>query len=398
MTKQKYLTAAEVKAAKTDPKGRQEIPAGVVPGLYLIIQPTGSKVWAFRYRHRGRTRKMTLGRYPYLSLSDARKVASEALAQVERLIDPAEVRKEKKKGAGTFEKISLEFIELHCVPRTKSAKAVERILRKEIFPYWRTRQFDEIRRHHILDLIDRMMASNRPVLTNRTLSLIKSLFNWAVVDRGIIEVSPAVGIRPPAKEISRDRVLNDNELQRFWNATATLGFPWQPFYQLLVLTAQRRRETASMRWDDLDLEAGLWTLPAEATKPGRVHDVPLSHAAAELLQSAPRFSGPFVFSFNGGESPITGFSKAKILLDSQLTVEVPWTVHDLRRSAATWMAGHGVPIHVLAAILNHSPGSTQGVTSIYNRFRYVEERRVALEAWSTHLLPLNDVGTKVVSL
>ncbi len=89
MTKQKYLTAAEVKAAKANPKGRQEIPAGVVPGLYLIIQPTGSKVWAFRYRHRGRTRKMTLGRYPYLSLSDARKVASEALAQVERLIDHA---------------------------------------------------------------------------------------------------------------------------------------------------------------------------------------------------------------------------------------------------------------------------------------------------------------------
>ena len=393
---QTYLTAKEVKAAKANPNGRLEIPVGVVPGLYLIIQPNGSKSWAFRYRHRRRTRKMSLGRYPALSLADARKVSADALLLVERACDPAEIRKEQKAETDTFELISMEFLKRHCQPNTKSAKEVERILRKEVFPYWKARAFVDVRRPQILELLDKMIDSNRPVLTNRTLSILKRLFNWAV-GRGIIEVSPAAAIRPPAKEKSRDRVLEAQELQQFWKATEELSFPFEPFFRLLALTAQRRGEVSNIRWEDINFDDRLWTLPADATKPGRLHDVPLSDAAVELLQSLPRFKGPFLFTTNGGQRPIGGFSKAKILLDSKMNVEVGWRIHDLRRTAATWMAGHGVPPHVLSAILNHSPGSSQGVTAIYNRFRYVEERRVALEAWSTHLRSLNAVAMKVVN-
>ncbi len=127
--------------------------------------------------------------------------------------------------------------------------------------------------------------------------------------------------------------------------------------------------------------------------------MPLSRAAVELLDSLPRFEGPYVFTTTSGSRPISGFSKAKIALEMRIRERArlglaDWTIHDLRRSAATWMAGAGVPPHVLSALLNHSPGTAQGVTSIYNRFRYVEERREALEKWAAHVLALVEKPTE----
>ena len=150
------------------------------------------------------------------------------------------------------------------------------------------------------------------------------------------------------------------------------------------------------------MDRALWTLPPEATKPGRVHDVPLSGPALQLLKGLPRCDGAFVFTATSGAKPISGFSRAKVALDAKVRDALGnltgWTIHDLRRSAATWMAGAGVPPHVLAAILNHTPGSTQGVTSIYNRFRYTEERREALGKWGEYVLGLAEAQRATVKL
>jgi integrase len=174
------------------------------------------------------------------------------------------------------------------------------------------------------------------------------------------------------------------------------------------LTAQRRGEVSTMRWADMDLEKAIWTLPAEATKPGRVHDVPLSKEVLKILNSLPRFTrGDYVWTTTSGVKPINGFSKQKELIDAAIKAKrkssgiekdiAPWVVHDLRRTAATHMAESGIPPHVLAAILNHTPGSTQGVTSIYNRFRYTEERRAALEAWAKYVLSLTEEKAKTAT-
>jgi len=148
-----------------------------------------------------------------------------------------------------------------------------------------------------------------------------------------------------------------------------------------------------MRWSEIDLKTAMWNLPKEATKAGRKHDVPLSKAAVALLEKLPRFgSGDYVWTTTSGAKPINGFSKIKSRIDKhtkdhreekgiEKNIE-EWTMHDLRRTAATLMAKDNVAPHVLAAILNHAPEEIQGITSIYNRFRYTEERRVALEAWS----------------
>src|SRR5262249_224372 len=193
-----------------------------------------------------------------------------------------------------------------------------------------------------------------------------------------------------AKETTRDRVLTEEELIAIWNAALALGFPFGDYFRFLTLTGQRRSEVANVKWSDVDLDAALWTLPKEATKAGRIHGVPLSPAAVELLRKLPRFKGPHIFTTTSGTRPISGFSKAKAALTAAI-VETEldrWGLHDLRRSMTTWCANNGVQPHVLAAILNHSPGSTLGITAVYARSKWSKEKREALERWSSYVLSL----------
>jgi len=167
-----------------------------------------------------------------------------------------------------------------------------------------------------------------------------------------------------------------------------------------------------MQWSHVDIEADLWTLPRESTKARRVHDVPLSQPAKELLENAPRFKGPYVFTTTSGKHPISGFSKAKeavdgaILKRGQAAAEKAgldpkkvkaleeWHVHDLRRTLATWMADNDVPPHVLAAVLNHSPGSTMGITAIYARSKWAKEKQEALDKWASFVASLTEQKKK----
>ncbi len=397
------LTAKQVQHMKPDSK-RVEIPAGRPAGLYLVVHPSGKKSWALRYRWRGHPKKLTFAdSYPDLSLALARAEAQASLADLQRDIDPAAVKVEEKQEPDSARAVANEWLDRYVKPNTRTWPEVERILNREVLPSWENNLITEIGRADVLRLLDSIVDSNRPILANRTLSILKRWFNWCV-ERGILEVSPGAGIRPPAKEKSRERVLEADELAEIWRATESLGFPFGPYFQFLILSAQRRSEVSNIRREDIDLKAALWTLPSESTKPGRVHDVPLSTAAVELFENLPQFDGPYLFSTTGGQRPVSGFSKAKLALDEEILENrrkagktrrevkglASWRIHDLRRSSATWMAGARVPPHVLSALLNHSPGSAQGVTAIYNRFRYLQERREALEAWGQHILSLVD--------
>ena len=136
---------------------------------------------------------------------------------------------------------------------------------------------------------------------------------------------------------------------------------------------------------DLDPSAGVWTIPGEFAKNGKPHLVPLSPLAINRLSSLPRLHESFVFPARGNDATtFSGFSKLKAKLD-QLSGVSGWTLHDLRRSAATHMGRLGVAPHVVERILNHSSGSFRGVAGVYNRFHYVPEMREGLERWATHV-------------
>ena len=376
------LTKTGVAKRKSRSGNREEIPDALVPGLYLIAQPSGSKSWAVRYRWRGKSVKHTLGKYPALDLDDARQSARHALRSVEKGEDPRiEKRRAKEAPSDAVEDVVEDFIERYVEKhnRPRSAEETIRALRKRIVPAWEGRSITDITRREIIDLLEDI-AEEAPATANRTKASISGLFNWCL-DRGILDTSPAVRLRAPAPIVERQRVLSDEEIKAIWVASADLGEPFGPFIQMLLLTGQRRNEVAHMQWVHIDQEHALWSIPAAGTKANRGHEVPLSPLALRILSRVHKI-GPYVFTTRG-DRPIAGFSKAKTALDKAAkSITDPWRLHDLRRTCGTGMARLKVPRLVISQVLNHAEG---GVTHIYDRHTYLEEKRRALDSWARHL-------------
>jgi integrase len=381
---------------------RREVPDGHMPGLYLVIQPSGARSWAVRYRHQGIPRKHTLGSYPAVDLKAARTLASKALRAVAEGRDPGREKiLARAAKADSVDRIVEDFLErhVHRSNRPRTAQETERLLRQHVLPRWRGRMVHEITRRDVLDILDRVVDGGAPIAANRALAAVRKFFNWCIA-RDIIAASPCTGVKPPTAERARDRVLSDDELRLVWQAADKLGGSFGPLVKLLALTGQRRDEVAQMRWDELDLDARLWTLPPARVKNNQPHEVPLSAAALAVLESLSRVTGsPFVLT-NGGASPASGYSKGKRRLDSLLPADIaPWRLHDLRRTCASGMARLGINLPVIEKVLNHASGSFAGIVGVYQRHSFADEKRAALEAWGNFVAAL--VGgkpAKVLSL
>ena len=212
----------------------------------------------------------------------------------------------------------------------------------------------------------------------------------------------------PAQKVERERSLSDKEIPTFWLACDEIGWPFGPLAQVLLLTAQRRDELAHATWTEFDLAGKTWTLPGERTKNGRSHIVHLSGLAIEVLERLPRIASKqgwvFTTGLGGGDTPVSGFGRGRERIAAAMAAVsaddvAPFTLHDLRRSAATGMAALGIAPHVVDKILNHSSGKIAGVAKIYNRFEYLPERKAALEAWARHVESLIRVtSSNVVEL
>jgi integrase len=368
---------------------RREIPDGHMPGLYLIVQPSGARSWAVRYRHQGVPRKHTLGPYPAVDLKAARTFASKALRAVAEGRDPGrEKALARATKADSIDHIVEEFLDRHVrrSNRPRTAEETERLLRLHVLPRWRGRMAREITRRDVLDILDRVVDEGAPIAANRVLAAVRKLFNWCVA-RDVLTASPCAGVKPPTAERPRDRVLTDDELCLVWRAAEKLGGTFGPLVKLLTLTGQRRDEVARMRRCEVDLDTRLWTLPAERTKNNQPHEVPLSNAVLDVLKRVPHHAAsPFVFTTNGGASPASGYSKNKRRLDALLPANVPpWRLHDLRRSCASGMARLGINLPVIEKVLNHASGSFAGIVAVYQRHSFADEKRHALEAWGRHV-------------
>jgi integrase len=383
----KALTNRSVEITKPATE-RREIPDGLLPGLYLVIQPSGARSWAVRYRHHGRTCKHTIGPYPAIDLATARKLASAALRAVAEGRDPGqEKRYARVSKADSIEAIAAQFIERHCnrSNRPRTAEETKRLLDLHVLPRWRGRLAREITRRDVLDLLDSVIDNGKPIAANRTLSAVRKMFNWAVA-RDMLTGSPCAGVKPPTPERPRDRVLSDDELRLVWHAASKIGGPFGLLVQLLALTGQRRNEVAEIQWSELDFEARLWTLPRDRVKTGQPHQVPLGRAAIAILKSIPRIGeGRFVLTTTG-KTPSNGHSKGKRRLDALLPPEMPaWRLHDLRRTTASGMARLGIDLPVIEKVLGHRSGSFAGIVAVYQRHDFADEIRAALETWGRHI-------------
>jgi integrase len=180
--------------------------------------------------------------------------------------------------------------------------------------------------------------------------------------------------------------LSDDELVLIWRAAEKIGGPFGVLVQLLALTGQRRDEVAGLRWEELDFEGRLWTLPRGRVKTDQGHVVPLSAAAVTIISSIPRIAeSPFVLTTNG-TAPSSGYSKGTRKLDALLPPDMPaWRLHDLRRTVASGMARLGINLPVIEKVLNHSSGSFAGIVSVYQKHSFADEKRAALDAWGQHV-------------
>lgn len=397
----KALTIKSIENVKPDPAKRLEIPDGLLRGLYLVVQPSGAKSWAARYRapETGKPAKLTIGRFPAIGLADARKAAGEALRAVSEGEDPAALKVvTKAKAADRSDTVAAlldEFLKRHVKANNKAttAREHERLIERDLKPAWGARKVEKITRRDVIALLDAVKDRGAEITANRVLALVRVWFNW-MISRGIVNSSPVAGVKAPTAERSRDRILTDREIILFWQGTDKLGFPFGAMARLLLLTGQRREEVAGMRWSELDLDGEPhWTLERVRTKNGKPHVVPLSPLAVEILRALPRMHGcDYVFSTNG-KTHVSGYSRAKSILDRQIAAlaeaEIPeWRFHDLRRTAASVMARLSIPVHVVEAILNHQTGKISGVAAIYNRYEYADEKRHGLETLAKFILDL----------
>lgn len=363
------------------PHGRRlEIWDQILPSFGMRVSNTGRKVWFCVVRVGNRNRRMTLGTSPALSLADARDKARALMKQAQAgELDPNE------SGSPTLGNTVPKFVELHCRPRNRNWREVERLLHQKFGCLFHKR-LDEIRRGDVVRVLDHTIASGSPGRANHTLAAFKKLMNWAL-DRGMIELNPIAGVKPPTKIIARERILSDEEIAKFMIAAQHEGYPFGTIYQILLLTGQRRGEVTNMRWSEIDFHRATWVIPGAKAKNGLIHEVPLSQRVLELLQAIPRFQGSDYVFTTTGITPVSGFGRAKYRVEAAVGA-LDWRVHDLRRTAASGMARLGIAPHVVEKVLNHKSGVISGVAAVYNRYGYAAEKQLALHYWANHLLEL----------
>lgn len=375
------LTTKFIEARKPDPAKRVDYRDTLVPGLVLRVNKSGTKTFSFHKRISGKMKRLTIGQFGPVSLTEARDRARQIHYEVEtgRFEQNTGIECDAKPTLGD---VIPDYIEKHAKVHNRDWKRKKALLEK--FSTLHDTKIDEIKRADVVKACE-TIHNSAPVSANRALAHLKHLMGWCV-ERCMIDANPIAGMKPLSKEKPRERVLSDDELGVLWEACVVEGYPFGDCMKLLILSGQRRAEVSEMRWSEIDLEKRLWTLPSQRAKNGRQHTVPITDSMLDVLRSVPKFLGSdFVFTTKG-TTPISGFGRLKKRLDKSLPMDAePWTPHDLRRTMSTNMAMLGVPQPVTEALLNHKTGVVSGVAAIYNVYSYADEKREALETWDARI-------------
>ena len=443
----KMLTTAAVLKLKPA-ADRREIPDAGAAGLYLVVQPSGAKSWALRFRRpNGDRAKLVLGPLDAtgkeivddpqigqpLTPAAARTLAGQINRRRAMGIDVIAVRRSerhrhqtnKAADADTFAGAVRAFVDRHARPKTRRWRETARMLGLEYPPdgepatikgslcdRWSDRPAAEIDGDDVYAVVDESKHAGIPGLGRKNMGVsdargrglsvaLGAMFGWLLEHRRI-KTNPVIGVHRPGPPPSRDRVLNvktdvrnADELRWLWQACDAMGYPFGSMCKVLLATGARREEVARMTWVELNDDMSTLRLAGARTKNGLAFDVPLPALVRGILSTAPKISEVYVFSTNG-RSPISGFSKYKARLDALMLEEArkepgrkvvvaPWRLHDLRRSAATGMAGIGVAPHVIEACLNHVSGAKASVAGVYNTEKYEPEKRAALDRWAGYI-------------
>lgn len=434
------FTDASVRALRPRAE-RYEVFEDTRAGFGVRVSERGRKTWIYVYRFKGRPRRLTLGVYTqgaspsdpvFMSLAKAHTAWARAREQLAAGNDPgagAVTAREAARKAPTVEQLTEEYLERHAKPKKRSWEEDERIIDTYILPAWKHRKATDVSKRDVTLLLDDIRdhgAPNRPekerrpapIMANRVRSLLSRLFRFAVA-RHIVDTSPVFGVEKPAQENKRTRHLGTDEIKHFWkhveDARTGLSQPFALGMKILLVTAQRKGELALARWDNVDLDQKLWTIPDTNAKNKQTHLVPLSDFAIELFKSLRAITGAIredeeterVRASDGAVLPSPLYDRPAIratALDralrralnkkqspnSPLLEMTAFTPHDLRRTAATGMGELGFDDFTIGLVLNHK---SRGITGRYNLAAYEPQKRRVLDAWAARLRELVEAET-----
>ncbi|MBW4056721.1 MAG: site-specific integrase [Proteobacteria bacterium] len=405
------------------------------PGFGIRIHPSGTMTFFYQYKIDGKRRYLTLGNYPKLSLKNARELYQAELSKVKALrrgsadgVDPVVEKKRKQEQriaeeaahsqSKTISELCKEYVEKYASKFKRSWQEDERILNKEVIPLWGKRKAQDIKKRDIILLVEAIVERGSPGMANNTFKIIRKMFNYAV-EKDILQISAAIGVKLPAPLNTRERVLSQDEIKLFWSKleAASISLDIQCVIKLILLTAQRPGEMVGIHTKEID--GDWWTIPSERAKNGKSHRVFLTPSAKKIIvDSIDRVKAnrkiPLKENYDGFIFPCPHKAKDKSIdrhaISRAIAKNLAWpltdakgnqlylkdgkpatenrlgiehlTPHDLRRTAATFMAQSGAMDEVIDAVLNHAK---QGVIKVYNQYRYDKEKQQTLETWERKL-------------
>jgi integrase len=432
MARSKGMMFTDTMVRKLKPKEKKYIQSEG-NGFTVRVMPSGLKTWLYVYAFDTKRREMNLGSYPDVALETARDKFEDARKKVKNGVDPMAEKEEEadeRRKAPTVADLCADYVERHAKKFKRSWAKDERILNRDVVPGWGKRKAADIKKRDVVLILEKIVDRGAPIMANNTFAVIRKMFSWAV-EKDILPMTPCFGVKMPAPKVSRERVLSESEIKTFWGSLDSCGMSpaSRSALRLILLTAQRPGEVMGMHTSEISGE--WWTIPAGRAKNKKTHRVYLPPFTREIIAGAvelaaggaseaegyqgfvfpsrlkgePRSVAPMALVKAVGKNLMWPMTDAKgvPLFDAEgkpatvnrIGVE-HFTPHDLRRTAATFMAESGEMDEVIDAILNHSK---QGVIKVYNQFKYDAQKRAALESWSRRLVSITTgVKGNVISI
>lgn len=357
-------------------------------GLFIEVRPSGGKSWRYRYSMNGRLEKVSIGRYPAMSLAEARRRHMDMMALVQRGTSPAEHKRGERRQAKTRMKVRTfgeKFFEPETQRVRKNPKTVLAWLKKEIYPAIGERYLQDVTVDEVRQIVFAKRDAGFPTAAAGIRDAVKRLYDLAIA-RGMVDMNPAAAIqkRFVATNRPRTRNLDQDELRAFLTALyqANIRRQFKLALHLITLTMVRKSELTLAKWEHVDFDNAEWHIPQPKNE--RPHIVYLSRQSLALFAELKQLAGPSEWVMPGRRGPHKPFADNVLnrALDG-LAVEIPaFTIHDLRRTASTRLHEAGFNSDVIEKALNHTIG---GVRGIYNRAQYADQRREMLQFWADYI-------------
>lgn len=360
-------------------------------GLYCLVMPNGSKLWRIDYRHNGKRKTLSLGKYPEVSLEEARKQALEYRRMVKQGADPSEVRKtEKDRAESTFKAIAEEWCQIKKISwSAKHAQKIKGHLENYVYPCFGSKYIGDITSEEVISCVKKIQAAGKIETAHKVLQTIGQVCRYAIAN-GKLKFDPCYplrGILPPLRYNHHPAPTTPEDFARILKMIWTYPNPIVgSALKMLVYTFQRPGEVRAMKWEDVDFKAKEWRFVVSKTR--TPHIVPLSRQAVDVLKTVEpltRWQSPFVFaSYRTPERPISNTATNAALKSLGIDTKTEITSHGFRAVARTILHERlGFAADAIEHQLAHKVPDRLGTA--YNRTKFLEQRRQMMQVWADYV-------------